>query len=323
MFPQDVVVLGPQRHRPTVANTIASRAASLGLDLPRARYAVVTAGWEEREGEDAELRAHLCAAGGEMTNLALFRRAEDAFRRDPELLGGLLRHHGRMKRLQELYRLRLGHALDAARALLVRGQGGADGDLLASEQAEAIADVRRIDATHLGRLREQRDASLAELRPHEREAVAPHRAEIERVIETSDVVCVAGGHVQILLNRLRLFGLVDLIGERPVFAWSAGAMALSDRLVVFHDSPPQGPGNAEVLEAGVGLFHGLVPLPHARHRLRLEDPVRVALFARRFGPAVCAVLDEGTRVDWDGNAWSAGPGTRRLTAAGTLEEISA
>jgi hypothetical protein len=50
--------------------------------------------------------------------------------------------------------------------------------------------------------------------------------------------------------------------------------------------------------------------------------MRVSLFARRFGPALCAVLDEGTRVHWDGAGWTAGPGTQRLREDGKLEEIT-
>jgi hypothetical protein len=98
-------------------------------------------------------------------------------------------------------------------------------------------------------------------------------------------------------------------------------MVLSERIVVFHDSPPQGAGNAEVLEAGLGAFQGVLPLPHARRRLQLSDRARVSLFSRRFEPAQCVALDEECRVEWDGSAWSAPSGTRRLTPEGTLVEV--
>ena len=41
----------------------------------------------------------------------------------------------------------------------------------------------------------------------------------------------------------------------------------------------------------------MIPLPHATHRLRLDDPYRVALFARRFAPDACIALDYGGRID--------------------------
>ena len=43
-------------------------------------------------------------------------------------------------------------------------------------------------------------------------------------------------------------------------------------------------------DAGLGLCRGLLALPDARRRLRLEDPARVALLARRFAPDLCAAL---------------------------------
>jgi hypothetical protein len=142
------------------------------------------------------------------------------------------------------------------------------------------------------------------------------------VLAGTSALCLAGGHVAILLNRLRMLDVLGVAGEQPVFAWSAGAMAISERIVLFHDNPPQGAGNAEVLEPGLGIARGVVPLPHAKRRLWLDDAQRVALFARRFGPAVCAVLDERTRLDLDGERWRGVPGTLRLTEEGGTAEVT-
>ena len=316
-----LVVLGPQRLEPTLAEAIAAHEAELGVPPGEARFAMITAGWEEREDEDSELRAHLAIGGtgsGRMANLQLFQRAEDVFQRDPELLDAMLAHHARIGELQAYYRTRLAHLLEAARTLLARP---GESETLEQAREAAIEDVRRLDAQHLDGLRAARDAFLEDWRPLERPSVARHREQIHGDIASAHAVCIAGGHVQILLNRLRLFSIAELLQDQPVFTWSAGAMALSDRVVVFHDSPPQGPGDAEVLEAGVGLFDGLVPLPHARRRLRLEDPTRVALFARRFGPSLCAVLDEGTRVDRQGTGWRTAQGTRVLEPGGAVAEV--
>jgi len=316
MFPADVVVLGPQRLEPTVREAV--REIAPAKHGASAHYAVITAGWEEREAEDGELAEHL---GARMTNLALFARAEEVFRRDPELLTAMLAHHERKKKLQVLYRIRLAHALDAARSLLRRHSPEDDGALLEIERAQAIDDIRRLDVQQLERLRELHAEFVAQWKPTERPSVEHHRAEIERILADCDALCIAGGHVLILLNRLRMFGIASLVGTLPVVCWSAGAMALSDRIVLFHDSPPQGQGDPEVLESGIHLFEGLVPLPHAKRRLRLDDPIRVGLFSRRFDPSICAVLDEGTRVDWNGRGWSGKAGTKRLCDDGTLQEI--
>lgn len=101
----------------------------------------------------------------------------------------------------------------------------------------------------------------------------------------------------------------------PIIAWSAGAMALSDRIILFHDRPAQGRGDAELLHRGLGLLPGVAPLPHARSRLLLDDPARVALFARRFAPAACVALDERCGVTLHGprrDRRSLWPNTRAL-----------
>jgi hypothetical protein len=142
--------------------------------------------------------------------------------------------------------------------------------------------------------------------------------EIERAVEHARTICIAGGHVAVLLNRLRLFGVERLLASRPVVAWSAGAMAISERVVLFHDHPPQGAGNAELFEAGFGLVRGAVFLPHASTRLALADSARVALLARRFSPAACMTLDDGTLLHWRRGRIRAGEGSLRLTRAGRV-----
>ncbi len=87
-----------------------------------------------------------------------------------------------------------------------------------------------------------------------------------------------------LLHVLRLFAVTP---PADVLAWSAGAMALTDRVVLFTD------GRAEAYAPGLGLVPDTVLLPHARRRLPVDDPVRLGALARRFAPARCVVLDDG------------------------------
>jgi len=94
-------------------------------------------------------------------------------------------------------------------------------------------------------------------------------------------------------------------------------MALTERVVLFHDSPPQGAGDAELLDFGLGIAPGVVVLPHARKRLRLDDPVRVSLLARRFRPAACVPLDGGDDIERIDGSWRLGR-ARTLAADGTL-----
>jgi peptidase E len=281
--------------------------------------AVVTAGWQEREEEVDELRDHL---GGGVVNLRLYHRAEQVFAADPELARAHRQRQDKLKRMQGLYRLRLDHALAAARELLTRRD---DPELLLAEREAALAAIRELDRVHVERVRAVNLELDAAIRPLEREAVAAHREELRRLLAGCAAFAVAGGHVAVLLNRLRLFGVAELIGERPVFAWSGGAMVLGERLVLFHDDPPQGAGHAEVLEAGLGLYSGLLPLPHARRRLKLDEPLRVALFARRFADLACVALDDGATLRWEEGRWvlAGGEGARRLLADGSVEELVA
>jgi hypothetical protein len=48
-------------------------------------------------------------------------------------------------------------------------------------------------------------------------------------------------------------------------------MALTDRIVLFHDRSPQGFGHPEIYGRGLSVLHNVVPLPHARARLLLDD----------------------------------------------------
>ena len=317
-----ITLLGPQRLAPTLVHAV--RGGGVTGDV-----AVVTAGWQEREEEVDELREHLQTEGaGGVVNLRLYHRAEQVFHDDPELQRLLRQRQDRLRRMQELYRLRLAHAMDAARELLLRR---GDPELLVPEREAAIAAIRELDRVHLERVRAVHAETDAQVRPFEREAVARHREELRGLIGGCAAFAVAGGHVALLLNRLRLFGIVELIGDRPVFAWSGGAMVCGERLVLFHDDPPQGPGNAEVLEAGLGLYTGVLPLPHAKRRLRLDEPLPVALFARRFADVQCVALDDSVILRWrpaaEGQAghWvaSEGEGARRLLPEGTLEPMAA
>jgi hypothetical protein len=304
-----IILLGPQRFRPTVADAMRSVAV-------RGPVAMITAGWQEREGEDEELRAHL---GLEAINLRLYGRCESIFAEDPELFAGRRAKQDRLRNLQEGYRSRLDHYLGAVRDLAELDGDRAD---FGPEIEDAVETVRRLDAHHLARIEAVHAEFDRRFEPRRRDAVVRHRGEIAASLEGADAVTVAGGHVAVLLNRLRLLEVASLLQGRQVIAWSAGAMVLAARVVVFHDRPPQGAGNAEVFDTGLGLCPGLVPLPHARRRLRLDDRARIAGFARRFAPALCATLDDGSRLDWQGREPEAASGVSRLAGDGRVVAVA-
>ena len=310
-----LVVLGPQRQQPNLAESL----TQLGF-ADCERIATVTAGGEERESEDEELHEHLWSRS---VNLRLYERSDGALREDHELRAGVRWRTERLREVQELYRIRVSHTIEAVRELFRRQPTPNGADLLASERSSAIDALRALDAEHervVGAIREE---FIARWHPYERPAVVRQRAEVEGVLAGCALVCVAGGHVAILLDVLRLFEFPRLLGERALVTWSAGAMALSERVVLFHDSPPQGQSSAELLESGLGVVRGILPLPHAAQRLKLGEPQRVAFLALRFRPLLAIPLDAGAQLVWDGRGWRGIAGTQKLTEEGALVEVGA
>jgi hypothetical protein len=309
-----VILLGPQR-RPTVDHVVRS------LDLA-GPFATVTAGWQEREPDDGELNALL---GGRGVGLELYRRWLDVQERDPEYAAASRALAGVLGELQDLYLLRLDYALQAVYALQHRASsdqlGGTFTERVASPVAEAVAAVRSLDAAHLAHLNEVRGEFFDRLRPHDRPVIASHRAAVADLLGSAAALIVAGGHVGVLAEVLHLFNVAAVL-RSPVIAWSAGAMALADRIVLFHDRSPQGPGHPEVYGSGLSVVRDVVLLPHARARLLLDDAPRMAVFAQRFTPARCVLLETGTRVELSDDGPRVFPsGTRVLGEDGHVTPV--
>lgn len=304
-------MLGPQRLVPTISEVL----DTLEVGTP---IAVVTAGWQERETEDEELRE--ACHGRDLVNLKLYGRWEQVLADDPAFASAHRARQDRLRQQQSLYRIRLDHGMRAARKLL---EQDAPQSLLRAEVESAIESIQALDRHHLARLAEIHEAFDAQMRPDERPEIAKHQEELRDLLRDSSALLVAGGHVAVLLNRLRLFKPLSAIGEDlPVIAWSAGAMVLAERVVLFHDSPPQGFGHAEVLDVGFGIFSGILPLPHAKRRLQLKDSERVSLFARRFAPLDCLTLDERghLRIRPDGSRFASAH-VRQLHVDGRVQGL--
>lgn len=300
-----VVLLGPQRFRPTVRKTV----RALDVEGP---VATVTAGWQEREPDDAELDGLL---DGRSVNLGLYGRWLDVHERDPELAEGIRQRAEVLDELQSVYTLWLSHAVAAVAELVAR-------DIQARVATAALDDavlaIRNMDRRHIELVDEVHAEFYDRWRPHERDVLAEHRAQVAAVLGTCAAVAIAGGHVGALLECLHLFNVAPALAGKPIVGWSAGAMALTERVVLFNDRAPDARSYTEILGAGLGLCSGVVALPHARRRLRLDDPVRVLTLARRFAPAACVILDDGARVDC-GNELAAG--TPVLTTDGRVRTL--
>jgi hypothetical protein len=251
----------------------------------------VTAGWQERESEDAELSQLL---GGRVVNLGLHRRWLQVLASDTEYATAEREHEAALAELRQLYLLRLDYALRATYSVARLKEGRPS--LREQALADTVELVRSIDERHLVQVLQLRHAFFEAWPPHERPTVSAHRAEVCEQLAGAHALVVAGGHVGELVKVLHLFHVAPHIPD-TVIAWSAGAMALTERVVIFHDYVPHGVAQTEVLDAGLGVLRDLVLLPHARRRLRVEDRVRMSVLAHRFDPRRCLVLDDGVRID--------------------------
>lgn len=297
------VLLGAQRFDPTLGSTVSMH----GI---KGRFAMITAGWQEREPEDDELAAHL---GGNAVNLRLHARGNDLFAKDPELHKAHRERQVLLRHLQEVYRIRLDHASEAEHEVAHYDMPERMRDEVIGTSIEAI---KALDTWHLEKCASVRQEFDERMKLDSREELQRHREDIARDLEGCAAVAIAGGHVALLVNRLFLFGLDKLIGDRAVFAWSAGAMAVTERIVLFHDDPPQGHIARQVLDVGLGIVPKTVVFPNPERRLDLKATERIAVLARRFAPATCLVLPDRSYVTWTGSSYGKAHGVVRLTDDG-------
>lgn len=278
-------------------------------------YVLVAAGWEEREAETGALEAHL---GDSVENLGCWPECEAAFERDADLKRLMFERYDRMRELSRIYRVRLSAELDALRSLLGRTDPAQPDDLVGPSLAPAFEALRALDAHHRGRIEALNSETF------EAAWACPGLVEgterMRGILEGAGTLLIAGGHVGILYNRMRLFRVLEHLPVGVGAAgWSAGAMVLTDSLLLFHDSPPRGAGDAEIHGPGFGLAPGITVLPHASTRLALEDRTRVALLARRMGEAQVIALDGGqSALLREDGSWSYGLGARRLMPTGEV-----
>ncbi|MFT4622660.1 MAG: hypothetical protein ACI8PZ_001316 [Myxococcota bacterium] len=309
--------LGPQRPAPNLSPVLA------GLEGTGSVVAI-TAGWRHDEAETRALRQ---VVGDRLVELPLYRWFEG--------LGGnalMPAWHARQQRIlaiKDVHRVRLHQALGAVRRLLDAEARGANE--AGSPLRWAIDDVRRIDQQYL----DQVDGLAADhpecLAPWEDPSVLPLHREASDTLAAAHTILLPGGHVGVLRNRLFFFGLDRVLPAvrargTHLVAWSAGAMVLTERVVLFYDDPPDGPSYPELFGDGIGLVRGVVALPHARRRLRLDDARRVALLATRFAPAACVALENGAWLDRQGGVLvnrGTPESALRLHADGTVVPIPA
>ena len=276
-----LILLGPQR-RPTVDAVLHGVPAGGPIGT-------VTAGWQEREPDDAELDALL---GGRSANLRLYARWLDVLEQDPEYATAEREHRAALDERQELYLVQLG---GAARCVAgggpLRRRPGRDPGGRRGRRGGRAAAGRPAASAAGGRGRRRVRGGLA-AGGAGRGGPPPGRG--ARAGGRGPALVVAGGHVGVLLPRAAAVrGDRSRAGHRLV-----GGRHGADRAgAAVPRQGPAGPGARRVRRGRTGLAARLVLLPHARRRLRTEDLARMAELAARAAPARCVVLDDGTRLD--------------------------
>lgn len=295
-------LLGPQRFLTTAGIVV----RGLGEDGP---VATVTAGWEERENDDAELDTVM---GGRTRNLHLYSRMIEVIERDPTVAAALLGLRDAVDDLAGVYGVRLHHALDAVYA--VRRRTGRS-DVVDAAYRDALDTVRRLDAWYLTEVRALYGEAAETGALDGSGLFREHQGEVAQTLEGCRVLAVAGGHVGMLLRSMQFFRFRPP-AELPVVAWSAGAMAMTRIVVLFNDFAATG-DRAEVWDRGAGRVEHVVALPHARRRLHLDDRMRMQVLAARFAGSTCLLLDDGAKVAV-GSDGALPAGARVIRADGTV-----
>jgi hypothetical protein len=127
------------------------------------------------------------------------------------------------------------------------------------------------------------------------------RNEIRERILSSNSIFIFGGHMPVLLNRLKFFRLKDVFHEAlnrgtNFYTVSAGSMVLVDKIIVFDDFSCDDSGDRvrefEFFEKGLGLIKSLTLFPHCMDRIQTDDADNLSYLANRFSSGPCVGLNQ-------------------------------
>jgi hypothetical protein len=306
------VVLGPQPGRVSLGPGLKA------LDLPAGPVAAITVGWRETEPVLKEVERELEACGREAIPLHIGERVGKVFESDAPLAEAHRALQEGLLAEERLYGARLRRAVETAHEVVRLSVAERYRDPYAEQ---AWQDILAADRFHVERHAELWQEFREAVDLHERPAIREETEELRRLLSGAVAVVLTGGHVAVIRNRLLLLGLRDALTPLPVLAWSAGAMVLTPRVVLFHDRLPGGSARPEILGDGLSLLPGVALFPDARIRLDLEDRQSLSELAGRVAPERAVLLEPGDAIRWDGRGWSAPNGIRLLSEDGEVQTV--
>ncbi|MSQ00450.1 MAG: hypothetical protein EXR71_00990 [Myxococcales bacterium] len=289
-----LTLLGPERPDGVLPELLVKHGVTGPVGL-------ISAGWRYDEARDEPLRA---AIPNEVKNLRLYERFRSLERDAAELMSRYTAKQDLLRRIKDRYRMRVQAGLDSAYALLREFRTPTDKWFL-----HAVQQLRETDDLFLSEARVLHEMFEQQARPGDHPLVRREREGVRADLDGCAALLIAGGHIGVLRNRCVFLDVGPVLTQRPLYAWSAGAMLLTERVLLYHDHTAYGPGTAEFLDHGLGLLRETVLLPHARERLNLTDTIHLSVLAHRLLPrkAVClqngAIYEDGVYTGKPGAAF--------------------
>ncbi len=305
------LVLGPQRPKLILGHAMRK------YELDRGKIVVISAGWQEAEGDVDSVRNEVMLP---MDDLNVYQHCEAVFAKDRELHQAYRNRQEVLLELQTHYRSRLKQHKIAVRQTL-RAEGSPE--LVDIERQHAIGQLRELDRHHQNQLNAAHARFEQEFNVITSPALAKHTEKVHEQLAQADTVIITGGNLLVLINRLRLLRLHSILAEKNIVAWSAGAMMLGDRVVLFHDRMPQGLRDAEIIDEGLALLPDAFILPDAKNRLRTGNRLRMSALSRRFHPATGYMLNSGSMALFENGRLVDSRAVRYPATTGSIERVTA
>ncbi|MBX3418496.1 MAG: hypothetical protein KF851_12900 [Pirellulaceae bacterium] len=303
--PQPLLLLGEQRDQPRLQTALERWKISGPVGL-------VAAGWEEDENDDLWVRDSI---RNPVINTMLYELADELFARDPAVLALLRERQDHLRELRDVYQIQLQHFCAIIRGLLIRRETQRT---VAEPLDLTFSQLRKVDAQYLTSVAGVIRKYDRELSPKNRPSIVAYQKVVVKRLATCQALLIAGGHVGVLLNRLRLSRLLNQV-PLPTIAWSGGAMALGEVIFFYDHFHPHSGQETELSRHGLKCYRGVQVFPRAEQRLDLHQPVEMAMLAGRI-VSRSLVMDNESELEWSGKKLIHAVNVREISADGLLKE---
>lgn len=200
--------------------------------------------------------------------------------------------------------LRLGDILADETSAFSHPPDGFDDDrllahFLAYDMRDVIASLCSNDDRMVEMLRDLDDHFASATGLHYNDTWRQLRARLEARVLEAGAIILFGGHLGALHRCLNFFRLRETFAEAmrrgtSIYAVSAGALLLCERIIVYNDFPSEfGPRREfQLFDRGFGLVRDLQIFPHCMDRIQTDDADNLAYLAHRFQNRTCVGLNE-------------------------------